>query len=109
IDVGEAASASASGQRILVDVREESERAAGAPEPSVSLPRSLLELRLADSGLDASQPLALICAAGSRSLLAAGTLRELGFRDLRSVAGGFDAWKAAGLPVARGVLDADSA
>ena len=109
IDVGEAASASASGQRILVDVREESERAAGAPEPSVSLPRSLLELRLADSGLDASQPLALICAAGSRSLLAAGTLRELGFRDLRSVAGGFDAWKAAGLPVARGALDADSA
>lgn len=105
----EAAAEVAAGRRVLVDVREESERAAGAPDPSRSLPRSLLELRLAESGLAPEQPLALICAAGSRSLLAADTLRRAGFADLRSVAGGFDAWKAAGLPVSRGALDADAA
>jgi molybdopterin/thiamine biosynthesis adenylyltransferase/rhodanese-related sulfurtransferase len=109
ISPGEAAAAVASGKRSLVDVREEAERAAGAPDPSVFLPRSLLELRLGDSGLRPDQPLALICAGGSRSLLAAATLRHLGFEDVRSVAGGFDAWKAAGLPVARGGLDADAA
>ena len=109
ISPAEAAAAASAGHRVLVDVREESERAAGAPQPSVSLPRSLLELRLAASGLAPKQPLALICAAGSRSLLAAATLRQYGFTDLRSVAGGFDAWKTAGLPIARGALDADSA
>lgn len=109
ISPSQASAAATSGQRILVDVREESERAAGAPAPSVFLPRSMLELRLPASGLARAQPLALICAAGSRSLLAAGTLRALGFTDLRSVAGGFDDWKSAGLPVARGALDADAA
>jgi molybdopterin/thiamine biosynthesis adenylyltransferase/rhodanese-related sulfurtransferase len=109
LQAAEAAAACAAGQRVLVDVREESERAAGAPEPSLWLPRSQLELRLADSGLDPAQPLALICAAGRRSLLAAATLRDYGFLDLRSVSGGFDAWKAAGLPVSRGALDADAA
>ncbi|MCK7592980.1 molybdopterin-synthase adenylyltransferase MoeB [Pseudomarimonas salicorniae] len=108
IGADEAAAQAASGKRTLVDVREEPERAAGAPDPSMSLPRSRLELRLAESGLGAEQPLALICASGSRSLLAAETLRQIGFSDVRSVAGGFDAWKAAGLPVARGGLDADA-
>lgn len=109
IGAAEAAAACAAGRLCLVDVREDAERAAGAPDPSVFLPRSLLELRLPESGLDPSQPLALICAAGSRSLFAAATLRELGFSDLRSVAGGFDAWKAAGLPISQGLLDGDAA
>lgn len=108
ISVTDAAAAASQGQRVLIDVREESERAAGAPAPSLSLPRSQLEMRLAASGLTPAQPLSLICAAGSRSLLAAATLRQYGFSDLRSVAGGFDAWKAAGLPTASSALDADA-
>src|SRR5690606_18506835 len=42
-----------------------------------------------------------------RSLLAAYALKQLGYADVVSVAGGFDAWKAAGLPVARGDADDD--
>lgn len=109
ITPAQAAAECAAGRRVLVDVREDAERAAMAPEPSVHLPRSVLELRLAASGLARGQPLALICSGGSRSLLAAATLRALGYTDLRSVAGGFDAWKAAGLPTRQAGLDADAA
>lgn len=40
-----------------------------------------------------------MCASGGRSLLAARTLREMGYRDVASLAGGFADWAGAGLPV----------
>jgi molybdopterin/thiamine biosynthesis adenylyltransferase len=45
---------------------------------------------------------------GQRSLFAADTLRQLGYEDVASVAGGYAAWLAGGLPVERSTLDADS-
>ncbi len=50
-----------------------------------------------------------ICATGRRSLLAAETLRDLGYANVASVRGGFRRWQAEGLPVARGALDGDAA
>jgi rhodanese-related sulfurtransferase len=41
----------------------------------------------------------LYCAGGTRSLLAARTLKDMGYTRVRSLAGGFSAWKSAGLPV----------
>jgi molybdopterin/thiamine biosynthesis adenylyltransferase len=41
----------------------------------------------------------VLCAGGARSLFAAEGLRQMGYRDVRSVAGGFNAWKNASLPV----------
>jgi rhodanese-related sulfurtransferase len=41
----------------------------------------------------------LICAHGYSSSIAAATLRQLGFSSATDVIGGFEAWKAAGLPV----------
>ena len=105
--VQDAAAASRSGARTLIDIREDGERASGSPEGAVGIPRSFLELRLGDRGIGPEQPVALLCAGGLRSLLAAQALQQLGYRDVASVAGGFDAWKAAGLPVARGDADDD--
>jgi sulfur-carrier protein adenylyltransferase/sulfurtransferase len=105
--VEDAAAASQSGARTLIDIREDDERASGSPEGALGIPRSFLELRLGDRGIAPEQPLALLCAGGLRSLLAAQALQQLGYRDVASVAGGFDAWKAAGLPVARGDADDD--
>ena len=48
---------------------------------------------------DLARPLILVCAHGFSSSLAAATLRELGFVGATDLAGGFDAWRAAGLPV----------
>jgi len=48
-------------------------------------------------GLDA--PLVLLCAQGYSSGLAVGTLLDLGASRVTDVIGGFEAWRAAGLPV----------
>jgi rhodanese-related sulfurtransferase/glyoxylase-like metal-dependent hydrolase (beta-lactamase superfamily II) len=50
--------------------------------------------------LDPERPIAVHCKGGYRSAIAASLLRRAGFRHVVNVTGGFDAWKAAGLPVA---------
>lgn len=92
---------------VLVDVREAAEFAVAAPSGAQSAPRSVLELNLADYGWSCEQDLLLICGSGRRSLLAAHALHRLGFRNLQSVAGGFEAWKAAGLPIEQRDVDPD--
>src|SRR5262249_57316037 len=47
---------------------------------------------------DPAAPIVVYCASGNRSLFAARSLVELGYRDVRSLSGGFTAWKRAGLP-----------
>ncbi|BAI72906.1 molybdopterin biosynthesis protein [Azospirillum sp. B510] len=87
------------GGAILVDVRDDEETAAGAPAGALRVPRGFLELRIEDGVPDPASPLLLMCAGGTRSLLAAEDLLRMGYGDVRSVRGGFSAWKAAGLPV----------
>lgn len=106
LDATEAWRQLAAGARLL-DVREEVERLAGMPEGASALARSVLELQLAEVCPDCAEPLLLICSGGNRSLLAAQRLIELGYRQVASVRGGFEAWKQAGLPVRRAGGDVD--
>jgi hydroxyacylglutathione hydrolase len=46
-------------------------------------------------------PLAIYCDNGYRSAIAASLLKAQGFGEVADMAGGFEAWKALGLPVAR--------
>jgi len=87
---------------VLIDVRDDGERLSGGAAGAVGISRGFLELRIGSVAADPSTPLLLMCSAGTRSLLAARTLIDLGYRDVCSVAGGFDRWKAEGLPVDRG-------
>jgi adenylyltransferase/sulfurtransferase len=57
-----------------------------------------LELRVEDKIPDHKAPVILQCASGTRSLLAARTLREMGYENLYNMNGGFNAWKDKGLP-----------
>lgn len=81
----------------LIDIREADEIAQGTPVGAKPLGRGFLEMRLESEGAGAEDTVLLLCASGSRSLLAADQLRQLGYTDVRSVAGGFDGWKDAGL------------
>lgn len=81
----------------LVDIREADEIAQGTPTGAKALGRGFLEMRLESEGAAADDTILLLCASGSRSLLAADQLTRLGYTDVRSVEGGFDAWKDAGL------------
>lgn len=82
---------------LLVDIREADEIAQGTPVGAKALGRGFLEMRIEEQVSDPSQTILLMCASGSRSLLAADQLTRLGYTDVRSVEGGFDAWKDAGL------------
>jgi molybdopterin/thiamine biosynthesis adenylyltransferase/rhodanese-related sulfurtransferase len=82
----------------LIDVRENTEHAQGAIEGSIWLGRGHLESKIEKHVADRAAPIVVYCAAGNRSLFAARSLAELGYTNVRSLAGGFSAWKRAGLP-----------
>jgi molybdopterin/thiamine biosynthesis adenylyltransferase/rhodanese-related sulfurtransferase len=97
------------GGALLVDVREDNERASGTPAAALGLSRGFLELRIEQAEPDRDRDILLLCGSGQRSLLAAEALQRMGYRHVSSVAGGMNAWKVAGLPVVTGSLDADAA
>lgn len=93
----------------LIDVRDNDEVVQGSPVGAHRLGRSFLELRVEDVINDLEQPVLVMCAGGVRSLFAAETLKRMGYKDVRSVAGGFSRWKNEGHPFEVPVtLDAES-
>jgi sulfur-carrier protein adenylyltransferase/sulfurtransferase len=92
----------------FVDVREPDEYAEGHIPGARSSPRGFLEVR-ADLEhakrdpwfADRERPLVLYCGGGNRSALAAWTLRQMGFRNVVSMAEGFHGWTERGYPVER--------
>jgi sulfur-carrier protein adenylyltransferase/sulfurtransferase len=97
------------GGALLIDVREDHERASGSPVGAVGLSRGFLELRIEQLEPMRDRDVLLLCGSGQRSLLAGEALQRMGYRRVHSVAGGMAAWKAAGLPVSAGALDSDAA
>jgi sulfur-carrier protein adenylyltransferase/sulfurtransferase len=81
----------------VIDVREPDEHAQGMIPSTLYIPRGFLELRIEASVPDRAAPVVVYCAGGTRSILAARSLGELGYTNVRSLAGGFTAWKRAGL------------
>lgn len=95
----------------VVDVREPGEFAEGHIPGAVNIPRGVLEFEVdghpavncvRDPALGhRGQPVIVNCRSGARSALAADALRQLGFAEPLSLAGGFVGWANAGLPVER--------
>ncbi|MFY2764888.1 molybdopterin-synthase adenylyltransferase MoeB [Arenimonas sp. MALMAid1274] len=83
---------------LLVDVREPGEHALGLPKGALAVPRASLESDPARWAPDRSAALLLVCGSGKRSLLAAQALQAQGYSQLASVVGGFERWRAEGLP-----------
>jgi rhodanese-related sulfurtransferase len=88
---------------VLVDVREADEFTAGHVPGAVHISRGLLEFKFsANPALQARDlNILLYCKTSGRAALAAAVLQDMGYLNVRSVAGGFDAWAAAGKPVAK--------
>ena len=82
----------------LVDVREGYELAQGMIPSAVHIPRGVLEGSIASTGWERDRPIVLYCAAGERSALAAGALKQMGYGQVFSLADGFGGWRARGLP-----------
>ena len=86
---------------VLLDVRDEDEYRAGYIPDAVHVTRGMLEFSIEDEVPDRDKRVIVYCAAGMRSLLAAKSLRELGYTDSVSMAGGYRDWSASGLPTAK--------
>jgi len=80
----------------VLDVREPGEVASGVIDGSLCIPLGKLGSRLAE--LDREKLLVVHCKGGYRSSIATSILRRASVRDIANLTGGFDAWKAAGLP-----------
>ena len=83
---------------LLLDVREADEFHAGHIPGAISIPRGVLEFKLSnDPALCARElNIVLYCKTSGRAALAACSLQAMGYRQVQSLAGGFDAWSAAG-------------
>jgi molybdopterin/thiamine biosynthesis adenylyltransferase/rhodanese-related sulfurtransferase len=85
------------GAATIVDVREESEWEQGHLPGARHVSKSYIEQQIEGIAPDRDAPIVLYCAGGIRSLFAGQTLADMGYTNVASMAGGFQAWKGAGL------------
>jgi len=99
VSVDEAADLAAGPQPpLFIDVREKEEYREGHLGGAVSIPRGFLEMQIEAKAPDKDQPVVAYCQSGVRSLLAGRILKEMGYTHVRSMSGGYSAWKGAGRP-----------
>ena len=84
---------------VVVDVREPEEFAAGHLPGAINVPRGVLEFKLGNTAElgNPNAPMILYCRSGGRSALATWALKRLGYTNAVSMAGGYEAWQAAGV------------
>jgi rhodanese-related sulfurtransferase len=85
----------------FVDVREESEFAAGHATGAIHLSKGILERDVEKAIPDPHAKIILYCGGGFRSALAADNLQKMGYTNVESMDGGFKAWESAGLPITK--------
>jgi len=110
VEPEDAAAAVRDDRALLVDIRSESQRAADGVVPEAAfVARNVLEWRLDPESPWRDPELArtdrrviVMCDQGYQSSLVAATLQDLGHADATDLAGGFQAWRGAGLPVEPG-------
>lgn len=89
--------AAAGDPHTLVDVREESEWAAGHVKGAMHMSRGIIERDIEEKVPDKSARLVLYCGGGFRSALVADNLQKMGYGNVISLDGGWRALKESGL------------
>jgi molybdopterin/thiamine biosynthesis adenylyltransferase/rhodanese-related sulfurtransferase len=84
---------------LVIDVRDPDEYRDGYIDPAINISRGFLEFRIASAATDPNTSIVLYCQTGVRSLLAGKVLKDLGFADVTSLAGGIQRWRQLGFPV----------
>ena len=97
----EAAAKLSSGDAVIVDVRDKDEWDEGHIPAATHMSRGTIELDIEEKVPDPNAMIICHCGGGGRSALAAESLQKMGYKNVRSMGGGFKEWKAAGLPVTK--------
>ena len=95
------AAAKAKSNAVIVDVREKDEFDESHIPDAIHMSRGMLELEVEDKFPDRNVTIICHCGGGGRSALAAESLQKMGYKNVHSMAGGFKAWKATGLPTTK--------
>ena len=95
INVAKAKQLIAEGNLSIIDTREESEYMAGHLDQAVPLPRGVLEFKIGTIPelADKSKSVLIYCRTGGRSALAAQSMKTLGYTNVLSMTGGYEAWQ----------------
>lgn len=88
------------GQFHIIDIREESEWQAGHLPGAIHLSKGVIERDIERTIPCPTDEIICYCSGGFRSVLAVDVLQRMGYRNIRSMQGGFHAWTEASLPVA---------
>jgi len=100
IDMAEYQRMRAAGRpHLLIDVREDSEWTAGHAAGSLHLGKGIIERDIESKVPQKETTLVLYCGGGYRSALAGDALRQMGYRNVLSLEGGWRDYQASGLPV----------
>ena len=81
---------------VVLDVREKEEFREGHLPDALSIPRGFLEMQVEGKLAEKDKTVIAYCQSGVRSLFAAKVLIDMGYADVRSMSGGYGAWKGAG-------------
>ena len=85
----------------VIDVRDPDEHREGYIEPATNVSRGFLEFRIGSVAPDVNTPIVLYCQTGLRSMLSAKALKDLGYRNVVNLQGGYQRWVQSGLPVVK--------
>src|SRR5438874_12196886 len=96
-----AQTAKSTSDAVIVDVREKDEFDESHIPDAVNMSRGMVELEVEEKFPDRNTTIICHRGGGGRSALAAESLQKMGYKNVRSMAGGFKAWKAAGLPATK--------
>jgi rhodanese-related sulfurtransferase len=84
---------------VFVDVREDLEWATGRADGSIHLGKGIIERDIEHAIPDKNTEIVLYCGGGFRSALAADALQKMGYKKVKSMAGGIKAWDERGFPI----------
>ena len=87
-----------SGEALIIDVREKDEWDEKHIPDAIHISRGTIELDVEEKVPDKNAMIICHCGGGGRSALATESLQKMGYKNVRSMAGGLKAWKATGLP-----------
>ena len=102
VSVDEARRKLESGKAKLIDVREDSEWAAGHARGAQHMGKGVIERDIEQRVPDKNAELILYCGGGFRSTLSADNIQKMGYTNVLSLEGGWRAWQAAGAPIETG-------
>ena len=88
-------------KRVVIDVREYDEFAAGHLPGAINIPRGVLEFKIGSvpEAARTDAPILLYCRTSGRAALSAVQLQRLGYADVLSMAGGYEQWEKDSRPV----------